>query len=117
MKHHYLIKKPFYSELNLVDITDKDYRHAQNVCRELKLKNQSDYYDLYIESDTLLFVDVFENFRNKCIIMYKFDPAHILFAIGLARQTCLKKTVLELELLTNTTMLLMLEKGTRGGIC
>ena len=116
MKHHYLIKNPFYSELNLVDITEKDYRHAQNVCRELKLKNQNDYYDLYIYTLLLVF-DVFVNFRNKCIVMYKFDPAHILSAIGLARQTCLKKTVLELKLLTNTDMLLMAKKGTRGGIC
>ena len=31
MKHHYQIKKSFYSELNLEDITDKDYAHAQKV--------------------------------------------------------------------------------------
>ena len=29
MKHHYQIKKDFYSELNLEDITDKDYEHYQ----------------------------------------------------------------------------------------
>ena len=35
----------------------------------------------------------------------------------LAWQACLKKTKLELELLTNIGILLMVEKGTRGGIC
>ena len=32
-------KKSFYSELNLEDITDKDYVHAQKVFKELKLKD------------------------------------------------------------------------------
>ena len=51
--------------------------------KELKLKNLGDYRDLYVQSDTLLFADVFENFRNKCIEMYKLDPAHFLSAPGL----------------------------------
>ena len=43
---------------------------------ELKLKNFGDYHDLYVESDTLLLADVFENFRNKFIEIYELDPAH-----------------------------------------
>ena len=85
--------------------------------KELKLKNLSDYHDLYVQSDTLLLADVFENFRNKCIEIYELDPAHFLSAPGLAWQTCLKKTGVKLELLTDIDMLLMVEKGIRGGIC
>ena len=69
-------KKAFYSELNLEDITDKDYAHAQKVFEEFKLKNLGDYHDLYVQSDTLLLADVFENVRNKCIEIYELDPAH-----------------------------------------
>ena len=61
--------------------------------------------------------DVLENFRNKCIEIYELDPAHFLSALGLAWQACLKKSKVELELLTDIDMLLMVEKGTRGGIC
>ena len=40
-----------------------------------------------------------------------------LSAPGLAWQACLKKTEVEVELLTDVDMLLMVEKGIRGGIC
>ena len=72
---------------------------------------------MYVQSDTLLLADVFENFRNKCIEIYELDPAHFLTAPGLAWQACLKKTGIKLELLTDVDMLLMVEKETRGGTC
>ena len=74
-------------------------------------------FDLYVQSDTLLLADVFENFRNKCHEVYELDPAHFLSLPGLAWQACLKKTNVELELLTDYGMLLMVEEGIRGGIC
>ena len=63
-------KKAFYNKLNLEDITDKDYEHAQNVFKELKLKNVSNYHDLYVQSNALLLADVFENFRSKSVLKY-----------------------------------------------
>ena len=69
-------KKSFYSQLNLEDITNKDYAHAQKVFEESKLKNFGDCHDLHVQSDALLLADVFENFRNKCIEVYELDPAH-----------------------------------------
>ena len=66
------------------NITDIDYRHANEVIKKFKLKNLGDYHDLYVQSDTLLLADVFENFRIKCIEMYELDPAHFLSAPGLA---------------------------------
>ena len=58
-----------------------------------------------------------ENIRGKCIKIYELDPAHFLSAPGLAWQACLKKTGVNLELLTDIDMLLMAEEGIRGGIC
>ena len=48
---------------------------------------------------------------------YELDPAHFLTAPRLAWQACLKKTGVKLELLTDIDILLMVEKGIRGGIC
>ena len=106
-------KESFYSELNLEDISDKDYLHAQKVWDVFEIRNLGEYHDLYVQSDTLLLADVFENFRNKYIEIYELDPAHFLLAPGLAWQACLKKTKVKLELLTDIDMLLMFEKGTR----
>ena len=110
-------KEDFYSNLNMEDISDIDYRHANNVFKVLKLENLGNYHDLYVQSDTLLLADVFNNFRDMCIKEYELDPAHFLSLPGLAWQACLKKTNIELELLTDYDMLLMVEEGIRGGIC
>ena len=110
-------KEAFYSNLNMEDITDVDYKHAKIVFKNLINKTLGDYHDLHVQSDTLLLADVFENFRNMCIKVYELDPAHFLSAPGLAWQACLKKTEVKLELLTDVDILLMVEKGIRGGIC
>ena len=79
-------KEAFYSNLNMEDIIDFDYEHADKVFKKFKLKNLGEYHDLYVQSDTLLLADVFENFRNMCIKVYKLDPPHFLSAPGLAWQ-------------------------------
>ena len=80
------------------DIIDVDYRHAKRVFKNLNNKNLRDYHYLYVQSNSLLLADVFENFRNKCIEIYELDPAHFLPSPGLAWQACLKKTEVKLEL-------------------
>ena len=69
-------KEPFYSSLNMEDITDLDHRHAKRVFKNFNNKNIGDYHDLYVQSDTLLLVDIFENFRNVCLKVYELDPTH-----------------------------------------
>ena len=84
-------KESFYRSSNMENIDDIDYRHGNNVFKKIKLKNLGEYHSLYVQSDTLLLADVFENFRNMCIKVYELDPAHFLSLPGLAWQACLKK--------------------------
>ena len=91
--------------------------HAQKVWDVFETKNVSEYHDLYVQFGTLLLADVFKKFREKRIEIYQLDPAHFLSAPGVAWQACLKKTRVNLELLTDIDMLLMFEEGIRGGIC
>ena len=81
-----------------------------------EIKNLGEYHDFYVQGDRLLLADVFENFSNKCLEIYKLDPIYFLPAPGLAWQPCLKKTGVNLELKKNYDMRLMIEKGIRGGI-
>ena len=110
-------KESFYSNLTMEDINDTDYKHANNVFEKFNLNSLGDYHDLYVRSDTLLLADVFENFRNACLSNYELDPTHFVSLPGLAWQACLRKTNVELELITDYDMLLMTEDGIRGGIC
>ena len=77
-------KDTFYSILNMEDIADVDNRHAKRVFKSFNNKNLDDYHDLYVQRDTFLLANVFENFRTKCIEIYELDPAHLLSAPGLA---------------------------------
>ena len=97
-------------------ISDYDYEHVQKVWKEFKLKNLGEYHDLYLKTDMLLLSNVFEAFRNTCLEYYKIDLARFYTSPGLAWKACLKKTGVRLELLTDPDMLLMFQKGIRGGI-
>ena len=110
-------REAFDSSVNMEDITDVDHRHAKRVFKNVNNKNLGDYHDFYVQSDTLLLADVFKIFRNKSIEIYVLGPAYFLSGPGLAWQACLKKIEVKLELLTYFDILLMVEKGIRGGIC
>ena len=109
-------REAFYSKLSGRGITEKDYKHACNVWNSFKMKTFKEYHELYNITDVLLLADVFENFRDLCLKIYGLDPVYYFTAPGLAWDACLKITGIELELLSETNMLLMFEKGIRGGI-
>ena len=70
------------------------------------MKNLDEYHDLYLESDTLLFADVLENFRVR--------SSKISFSPRISMTNSFKNTKVKLELLTVIDMLLLVEKGIRG---
>ena len=109
-------KEDFFSILNNQHITDKDYKHAQNVWKTFSILNMGDYHNLYLRSDILLFADVFENFRKTCLEYYKLDPCHYFTSPGLSWDAMLKMTNIKLELMTDIDMFQFIEKGLRGGI-
>ena len=109
-------KEASYSKLNDEGISTKDYEHAQDVWNEFQMKTMKDYHDLYLKTDVLLLAGVFEEFRNICLKHYKLDPAWYYTTPALAWDACLKESKVKLELLHDQDMLLMIEKGIRGGV-
>ena len=115
------VKKPptqevFYSKLTGQGINNDNYQHVLKVWKTWKMKTFKDYLKLYNETDVLLLADVFENFRDVCLKNYGLDPVYYYTAPGLAWDAMLKMTGVNLELLNDVDMLLMIEKGIRGGI-
>ena len=106
----------FYSSLSGSNISTEDYEHALNVWKIFNCKTLADYHDLYLLTDVNLLSYVFEEFRNICINIYKLDPANYYTSPGLSWDALLKKTNVNLELLTDYDMHLLVEKGLRGGI-
>ena len=109
-------KSKFFSSLTNEDISDTDYKRAQNAWNTFGMKTMRDYHDLYLKTDVLLLADVMENFRKICRENYGLDPLWYYTAPGLAWDACLKLTEVELELISDPDMYLLIERGIRRGI-
>ena len=105
------IKEHYRSHLNMEDITDSDYPHVKRVLKDFEIENLGDYHDLYVQGDPLLLANVFQNFRNMCLKIYKLDPTHFLIAPVLALKAALKKAKVKIDLLTDVDMLLIVKNG------
>ena len=109
-------KEAFYSKLAMAGVNEEDYEHARRVWNDFGINNLGEYHDLCLKMDVILLANVFETFRKVCLDNYGLDPAHFYTASRLAWKACLKKTNIRLELLLDPDMLLMFERGIRGGI-
>ena len=109
-------QEAFFSKLSGSGISKKNYELVLAVWIAFNMKTMLDYHNLYNKTDVLLLADVFENFRDICLKNYGLDPVYYHTAPGLAWDACLKMTGIRLELLSDINMLLMFEKGIRGGI-
>ena len=75
-----------------------------------------DYHDLNLKTHVLLLADAFERFLNTTLEYYGLDHCHYFSSPGLSWDAICKMTNIELKLISNTEMLLLIEKGMRGGI-
>ena len=73
------------------DITDAYYTHAKTVCKDFAMEKLREHHCLYVQGDTLLLADVFENFRNMCPKMYEIDPANNSFTSWISMVSSFKK--------------------------
>lgn len=110
------VKDQFFSRLSDSHISDDEYEHAELVWNAFNIQTLGEYSDLYMKTDILLLADVFEQFRQTCHSIYGLDPAHYFTSPGLSFDAMLKMTNIEIELLTDSDMLMFVEKGVRGGI-
>ncbi|XP_072400815.1 uncharacterized protein [Diabrotica undecimpunctata] len=106
----------FFDILKGEGISDEKYLRPKRVWEVFNCNTLGEYSDVYLKSDILLLADVFENFRHNCLFNYKLDPAQYLTAPSLSWDAMLRKTNVQLELLTDIDMLHFFKKGIGGGI-
>jgi hypothetical protein len=106
----------FYSRLNECAVSDEDYKHASEVWDVFGIKTLGKYAYLYLKIDVLLLADIFENFRELCLLNYKLDSAYYFTSAGLALDAALRYTRARLVLLEDYDMHLMIENVIRGDI-
>ena len=99
-----------------VDITKEQHTFAFGVYNGFKSRKLGDYHDVYLRTDVLIFGDIFQKFREVCMQVYNFDPAHFYSAPKLSWDAMLITTGAKLELLQDIDQLLFFEKKIRGGI-
>ena len=75
-----------------------------------------DYHDLYLKTDVLLLIDVFEKFIDWSPKYYGLNPCHYFGSPGLSWDEMLKITGIKLELISDIDMHYLIEKGMKGGI-
>ena len=106
----------FYRSLQKKHISDKDYAHVKKVWNVFGMKTMGNYHNLNVQADTAQLSDVFESFRSTYLKVYNLDPAYFVSTPSLAFQAMLKVTKVEIETFTDIDMILMTEKGIRGGL-
>ena len=77
----------FKSHLNIEDITDADYAHTKRIFKDFEIKHLGEYYDLFVQSDSLFSADITENFRNICLEIYELD----LYSFWISMASSFKK--------------------------
>lgn len=84
-------KEHFYSDLSEEKLTDEQYDRATKTFRQLKCRNLREYMEFYMILDCLLLADVWQNFRELSINVYKLDPNHFVSLPSLSWDSLLKK--------------------------
>ena len=110
-------KKNFYSSLNFSDISDSDYKHAQEIWGHFNIQTLGEYHDFYVNLDTCLLADVFQAFRKTILEEYELEACSFFSIPGLAWSAALKVSDVKLELLKVVDDYTFFEFGIRGGMC
>ncbi|XP_046806306.1 uncharacterized protein LOC124419769 [Lucilia cuprina] len=109
-------REQFYNQLNELECSLEDYKHAQDIWTTFKCKILQDYLIMHLKTNVMLQTDVFEYFRRICKCSYSLDPCHYYTAEELSWDAMLKITKFRFASLTDKTMISFLQKGLRGDV-
>ena len=109
-------KEKFYNNLTCSHVSDEWYAFVQEVWDAFQCKNLKNYLHVYLLSDCLLLVDVFENYRDCCLADYRLDPVHYYSSPHFMFDAFLLFLRAKLDFLTEVDQYLFLNKAMLGGL-
>ena len=111
-------KDAFYSKLKQSSITDKENKQAIDCWNNTGFETIKDHMILYLLTDVILSVDVFEKFRDKCLKFYEIDPCYTYSTPELTWLCGLKYTNNEPKYYKEYTVNIYdtIQQGNRGGL-
>ena len=115
-KEEFPSKKQFYSSLRGKRISDKEYERTVKVQDRFEKETMKNYHDLALKCDVLFLADVFLKIINISLKNYALCLCHYLIASDLSWDKMVNKTKVQLELISDTDMYWLFEKGMRDGV-
>ncbi|XP_015787958.1 uncharacterized protein LOC107364979, partial [Tetranychus urticae] len=106
----------FNSTLTGKNISEEIYLRLKQIWVDFECKNLGDFHDIYLQLDVALLTAIFENFRSMSLREFGLDPTHFWSTPGLTWAAAIKFTEAEIDHINDIDMVLMIEKGIRGGI-
>ena len=106
----------FYSNLKSESVSQEDYSYAQEVWKKLNIQNLLHYTVVYMQTDIMHLADIFETFRDTCLRNYNLDPCHFYTSPGLSWNAMLYSTKIQLDLISDQSILEFFESQVRGGV-
>ena len=106
----------FFNMLSGDACSDADYAHAVRIWDAFDCETLGDYHDVYLQLDVLLLADFFAKFRRTCLNYYKLDPVHYYTTPGLAWDSALRMSKVNLELITDRIIFDIVDTSIRGDV-
>jgi hypothetical protein len=106
----------FHNRLTGENATEEEYAFAQSVFDMFRCRNMMDYARLYMEIDVFLLAEAVMNMRKTLYEEFRLDMCQYLSLPMMAKDVMLKVTGAEIELISDYDMVLMLQRGIRGGM-
>ena len=106
----------FFSSIKQSTISEEDYQHGQNVFSQFSCKNMLEYTELYCKLDTLLLAEIMFSFRELIFKEFKLAVENYISTPQLAFDACLKLLDEPIGLMSDPTMVNMIEQNIRGGV-
>lgn len=109
-------RSSFYSVLKGETISESDYMHGKKVYDSTKCKNMLDYTELYCKLDTLLLAEIVFSYRDTVLDYFNIPIENYISTPQITWDACMKTIKKPLELITDETFCLQVERSLRGGV-